>query len=44
MEIITVKEFYKEVFEGSNKELDGFLEEINIKYIKMTNIFCIDFL
>ena len=42
METITVKEFYKEVFEGSNKDLDGFLEEINTKDIGHFNIFDIE--
>ena len=42
MESTTVKEFYKEVFEGSNKELDGFLEEINTKDIGHFNIFNIE--
>lgn len=39
METITVKEFYKDVFEGSNKELDGFLDDINTNDIGHFNIF-----
>ena len=39
METITVKEFYKDIFEGSNKELDGFLDEINTNDIGHFNVF-----
>lgn len=39
METITVKEFYREIFKGSNQELEVFLEEANSKDIGHFNIF-----
>jgi AraC family transcriptional regulator, transcriptional activator of pobA len=39
MEIITIKEFYKDVFEGSSKELDNVLGEINTTDIGHFNVF-----
>ncbi len=39
MEIITVQEFYKDVFEGTSKELETFLGEINTTDIGHFNVF-----
>ncbi len=39
MEIVTIKEFYKDVFESSIKELDTILSEINMTDNGHFNVF-----